>query len=126
MTEKFDPQFEPPKHEIACDEQHAHTRIGIKYSVEARCCTTGCLGCRWETTLSWIVTKCICQHQGREIEYMVTDQNCFIHGTWNQGTLRRLSQRLRILYDWYHAPYMSTKGEEAEWWFQRLGIDDAL
>ena len=37
-----------PKHVIRCDEYHAHTRVGIKYSFESRCCSVPCPGCDHE------------------------------------------------------------------------------
>ncbi len=123
MPDKFDPQWPAPKHEIRCDDYHAHTRIGIEYSPESRCCTSDCPGCRWERTLEMIDTTCICRHTGREIEYMDVDSNCFQHGRWNPDTLKRLSNRLRILYDWHRAGYFSTKEKSAEWWFERLEVD---
>ena len=70
-----------------------------------------------------IDTTCICRHTGREIEYMDVDSNCFQHGRWNPDTLKRLSNRLRILYDWHRAGYFSTKEKSAEWWFERLEVD---
>lgn len=38
----------PPKHRINCDEYHAHTRIGIAYDLQIRCCDGKCPGCEWE------------------------------------------------------------------------------
>ena len=37
-----------PMHIIRCDDYHAHTRVGIRYSLEARCCGLPCPGCDYE------------------------------------------------------------------------------
>ena len=40
-----------PRHEVACDEYHAHTRLGIKYTPEIRCCAPVCPACEYENMI---------------------------------------------------------------------------
>ena len=37
-----------PRHEVSCDEYHAHTKLGIKYNPDIRCCAPACPACRYE------------------------------------------------------------------------------
>lgn len=50
MTVNWERTFgtQEPKHQIRCDDYHAHTRVGIEYSRQKRCCAPNCPGCRWQ------------------------------------------------------------------------------
>lgn len=44
-------KLEEPKHVVHCDEYHAHTRIGIEFSSQNRCCASICPGCAWQEAM---------------------------------------------------------------------------